>query len=169
MILSYWRAWRENGWTPIDAVAYAQAWQQFGGSVATHPDVVERLAGLVGIPVRYLGWVVAGRLCAAMPTWGRHVALSKDVLKREGKRGMLDLGNAEIILPVAEDAQIRVRHRMRYVSALNAQNMRGSLSSLKVWRWLVIPMITARSFVTTSVESNACWRRRAVVSDRCWN
>ncbi|MET3456943.1 hypothetical protein ABIC88_003525 [Pseudomonas kilonensis] len=125
MILSYWRAWRENGWTPIDAVAYAQAWQQFGGSVATHPDVVERLAGLVGIPVRYLGWVVAGRLCAAMPTWGRHVALSKDVLKREGKRGMLDLGNAEIILPVAEDAQIRVRHRMRYVSALNAQNMRG--------------------------------------------
>ncbi|SDB44271.1 Mig-14 protein [Pseudomonas sp. NFACC23-1] len=125
MILSYWRSWRESGWTPIDTVAYAQAWQQFGGSVATHPDVVERLAGLVGIPVRYLGWFVDGQLCAAIPTWGRHVALSKDVLKREGKRGMLDLGNAEVILPVAEDARIRVRHRMRYVSELNARNMTG--------------------------------------------
>ncbi|MGX9569034.1 GNAT family N-acetyltransferase [Pseudomonas viciae] len=124
-MLSYWRAWRESGWTPIDAAAYALAWQQFGGSVATHPDVVERLAGFVGIPVRYLGWFVDGQLCAAIPTWGRHVALSKDVLKREGKRGMLDLGNAEVILPVAEDTRIRVRHRMRYVSALNAQSITG--------------------------------------------
>ncbi|WP_370871024.1 GNAT family N-acetyltransferase [Pseudomonas sp. FP198] len=125
MILGYWRAWRENGWTPIDAVAYAQAWHQFGGSVATHPDVVERLAGLVGIPVRYLGWLVDGQLCAAMPTWGRHVALSKDVLKREGKRGMLDLGNAEVILPVSQGAQVRLRHRMRYVSELNAPHIIG--------------------------------------------
>ena len=58
MILSYWRGWRENGWTPIDASAYAQAWQAFGGSVATHPQVVERLSGLAGIAVRYLGWFV---------------------------------------------------------------------------------------------------------------
>jgi CelD/BcsL family acetyltransferase involved in cellulose biosynthesis len=82
--------------------------------------VVERLAGLADIPVRYLGWFVAGELRAAMPTWGRHLALSKDVLKREGKRGLFDLGNAEIILPAAEDARVRVRHRMRYVSELNA-------------------------------------------------
>lgn len=120
MILSHLRAWREHGWTPIDAAAYAQAWHRFGGSVATHPAVVERLAGLAGITVRYLGWFVSGELHAAIPTWGRHLALSKDVLKREGKRGLFDLGNAEIILPVAEDARIRVRHRMRYVSELNA-------------------------------------------------
>ncbi|CAN1595494.1 Acetyltransferase [Pseudomonas mediterranea] len=125
MILSHWRVWRESGWTPIDATAYAQVWRAFGGSVATHPEVVERLAGLVGIPVRYLGWFVDGHLCAGMPTWGRHVALSKDVLKREGKRCMLDLGNAEIILPVAEEARVRVRHRMRYVSSLNATCLSG--------------------------------------------
>lgn len=123
MILSYLRAWRENGWTPIDATAYAKAWHQFGGSVASHPDVVERLAGLAGLPVRYLGWFVAGELRAAIPTWGRYLALSKDVLKREGKRGLFDLGNAEVILPVAEDARIHVRHRMRYVSELNAQTV----------------------------------------------
>lgn len=122
MILSYWRAWRESGWTPIDATAYARAWQQFGGSVATHPEVVERLSGLAGIPVRYLGWFVDGELCVAMPTWGRHVALSKDVLKRRGKRGLFDLGNAEVILPAAEDARARVRHHVRYMSELNAKN-----------------------------------------------
>jgi hypothetical protein len=55
-MLSHWRAWRERGWTEIDAATYAAAWSRFGGSVATHPQVVERLAGLAAIPVRYLGW-----------------------------------------------------------------------------------------------------------------
>lgn len=115
------RFWRERGWSEISAVDYAAAWQRFGGSVATHPQVVERLAGLAGIPVRYLGWSVSGQLQAALPTWGRHIALAKDVLKRQGKRGLFDLGNAELILPVAEGACVPLRHRARYVSALNAE------------------------------------------------
>jgi hypothetical protein len=121
------RAWRERGWTVIDSNAYAQAWERFGGSVATHPQVVERLAGLAAIPVRYLGWERDGELLAAVPCWGQHLALSKDVLKRAGKRGLFDLGNAEVILPVADDAQVEVRQRMRYVSELNV----GKVRSLK--------------------------------------
>ncbi len=35
------------------------------GSVATHPQVVERLAAFAGIPVRYLAWVENGQLQAA--------------------------------------------------------------------------------------------------------
>nr|WP_276583874.1 GNAT family N-acetyltransferase [Pseudomonas sp. RIT-PI-AD] len=120
MIPRLLRAWYERGWTTLDARAYAEAWARFGGSVATHPQVVERLAGLAGIPVRYLGWVRDGEVQAAVPTWGRHLALSKDVLKRRGKRGLFDLGNAEAILPVAETARVPVRLKMRYVSALNA-------------------------------------------------
>lgn len=119
-MLSHLRAWRERGWTPIDATVYAATWQRFGGSVATHPQVVERLAELAGIPVRYLGWFVGGELQAAVPTWGRHLALSKDVLKKHGQRGLFDLGNAEIILPIAEGARVSLRHRARYVSPLNA-------------------------------------------------
>lgn len=122
-MLSHLRAWRERGWTPIDAAAYADAWQRFGGSVATHPQVVERLAGLAGIEVRYLGWFEQGELQAAIPAWGRHLALSKDVLKQRGKRGLFDLGNAEIILPVAAQAKVQLRHRARYVSSLNAGNI----------------------------------------------
>jgi CelD/BcsL family acetyltransferase involved in cellulose biosynthesis len=126
-MLSHWRAWRERGWTEIDAAAYAAAWSRFGGSVATHPLVVERLAGLAAIPVRYLGWQQNGELVAAIPTWGRYLALAKDVLKQQGKRGLYDLGNAELILPVAPGVRLPLRHRARYVSPLNA----GQVSTLR--------------------------------------
>lgn len=124
-MLEFLRGYRERGWTEIDAATYASTWQRFGGSVATHPQVVERLAGLAGIPVRYLGWERGGELQAAIPTWGRHLALSKDVLKKHGKRGLFDLGNAEIILPAAEGAGAVLRHRARYVSQLNAGAVLG--------------------------------------------
>jgi CelD/BcsL family acetyltransferase involved in cellulose biosynthesis len=119
-MLQFLQGWRERGWRVIDAATYAEVWQRYGGSVATHPEVIERLAELAGIPVRYLGWEKQGELIAAVPCWGRHLALSKDVLKKTGKRGLFDMGNAEIILPVAERAEVPVRQRMRYVSELNA-------------------------------------------------
>ncbi|MGN5592945.1 GNAT family N-acetyltransferase [Stutzerimonas nitrititolerans] len=125
-MLELFRGWRERGWQVIDASEYRRVWQRFGGSVITHPDVVERLATLAAIPVRYLGWDEGGQLVAAVPCWGGHLALSKDVLKRAGKRGLFDLGNAEIILPISEAACVPVRQRMRYVSALNA----GRITSL---------------------------------------
>ncbi|MGH8482880.1 MAG: GNAT family N-acetyltransferase, partial [Pseudomonas sp.] len=73
-MLNHIQGWRERGWHVIDAAAYAQAWQRFGGSVATHPLVIEQLADLAQIPVRYLGWEHNGELKAAIPTWGRHLA-----------------------------------------------------------------------------------------------
>ena len=121
------QAIRERGWTLIDAPVYAQAWQRFGGSVATHPLVVERLAALADIPVRYLGFEQDGELKAAIPTWGRSLALSKDVLKRHGKKGLFDLGNAELILPAAADTQAPLRHGGRYLSELN----QGRFAELK--------------------------------------
>lgn len=127
-MLNRFQGWRERGWSVVDASTYAAAWQRFGGSVATHPLVVERLANLAGIPVRYLAWEPAGELQAAIPTWGRDLALSKDVLKRRGKKGLFDLGNAELILPAAPETQAPLRHRGRYLSALN----QGRFSTLKL-------------------------------------
>lgn len=118
-MLNRFQGWRERGWSAVDACTYAAAWQQFGGSVATHPLVVERLAHLAQIPVRYLAWEQKGELKASIATWGRDLALSKDVLKRCGKKGLFDLGNAELILPVAADAQVALRHRGRYLSSLH--------------------------------------------------
>ena len=119
-MLQFLQSWRERGWQVVDAGTYAEVWQRYGGSVATHPEVIKRLARLAGIPVRYLAWEKQGELIAAVPCWDRHLALSKDVLKKTGKRGLFDMGNAEIILPVAEQAAVPVRQRMRYVSELNA-------------------------------------------------
>ena len=127
-MLNHIQGWRERGWQVIDAQAYAQTWQRFGGSVATHPLVVEQLAELAQIPVRYLGWERDGELKAAIPTWGRYLALSKDVLKRQGKKGLYDLGNAELILPAAADAQAPLRHAGRYLSELN----QGRFANLKL-------------------------------------
>lgn len=124
-MLNHIRALRERGWQAIDASAYADAWQRFGGSVATHPLVIEQLADLAQIPVRYLGWQHNGELKAAIPTWGRHLALSKDVLKRQGKKGLFDLGNAELILPAAADAGAPLRHAGRYLSELNQGRFTG--------------------------------------------
>ncbi|WP_426201643.1 antimicrobial resistance protein Mig-14 [Pseudomonas sp. TWP3-1] len=124
-MLNRFQGWRERGWSLVDASTYAQAWQRFGGSVATHPMVVERLADLAGIPVRYLAWELQGEMQAAIPTWGRDLALSKDVLKRNGKKGLFDLGNAELILPAAADAQAPLRHRGRYLSQLNETRFSG--------------------------------------------
>ncbi len=126
-MLNRFQGWRERGWSVIDAPAYAAAWQRFGGSVATHPLVVERLADLAKIPVRYLAWEQDGELTAAIPTWGRDLALSKDVLKRAGKKGLFDLGNAELILPAAPEAGAVLRHRGLYLSALNE----GRFTALK--------------------------------------
>jgi len=126
-MLNRFQAFRERGWQVIDAKAYAEAWAHFGGSVATHPLVIEQLADLAQLPVRYLGWHQAGELKAAIATWGRHLALSKDVLKRAGKKALFDLGNAEIILPAAADAAAPLRHTVRYLSELN----QGRFSGLK--------------------------------------
>ncbi|MDH1279685.1 MULTISPECIES: GNAT family N-acetyltransferase [unclassified Pseudomonas] len=122
--------WRERGWRPISADLYAQMWERLGGSVMTHPQVVSRLSALAGISVRYLGWPLQGELRAAVPVWGRHLALSRDVLKRQGRRDLFDLGNAEVILPIAAGAMAPVRQRMRYVAALHE----GGISTLRKQR-----------------------------------
>ena len=124
-MLNRLQGWRERGWAVVDASTYAEVWHRYGGSVATHPMVVERLAHLAGIPVRYLAWAQNGDVQAAIPTWGRDLALSKDVLKRNGKKGLFDLGNAELILPAAADTQAPLRHRARYLSALNEGRFAG--------------------------------------------
>lgn len=118
--------WRERGWRSISAELYRETWLRLGGSVATHPEIVARLSRLADVSMRYLGWPLDGELQAAVPIWDGHLALSRDVLKRRGQRDLFDLGNAEVILPIAKGAMAPVRQRMRYVSALH----QGGISTL---------------------------------------
>lgn len=65
-MFSFFRSWRERGWSSISAEDYSAAWHRWGGSVATHPDFVARLSELSSIPVDYLGWLVDGELQAVI-------------------------------------------------------------------------------------------------------
>lgn len=119
---------RERGWSAISAEDYRAAWLCWGGSVVTHPDIISQLSELAGMRVRYLGWFAGDELQAAIATWGRHLALSRQALKEAGKRGLFDLGNAEILLPVAPQAQgISLRHRAVYLSQAHA----GQIATLR--------------------------------------
>ena len=120
------RAFRERGWVEISASDYEEAWQRYGGSVGTHPAFVERLSTFAKMPVRYLGWQQDGALVAAIPVWGRYLALSKLALKAAGRKRIFDIGNAEVILPVApEGKNIPLRHVTRFLSAHHETHFQG--------------------------------------------
>ena len=120
------RWWRERGWSLCSADEYREIWQRYGGSVATNPDVVERLSDFSGIGVRYLcQHDGSGVPIAGVATWGGYLALSRKVLKQQGKRDLFDMGNAEVILPIAPDATVTLRHKAEYLSAINEQQIRG--------------------------------------------
>lgn len=126
-MLKNFRWYREQGWSEINAEQYAAVWQQWGGSVATHPDVIQKLSDLVAEPVRYLAWFEQGQLVAAIATWGKYFALSKAYLKKHNKRHFFDLGNAEIIFPQAPNTRIQLRHQAQYISELH----QGRVTTLK--------------------------------------
>lgn len=125
IVLNIFRLWRERGWEAISASEYSAHWHTYGGSVISQPEVIGRLGGLAGIPVRYLGWHRDGELLAAVACWGRHLALSKEGLKRHGKKRMFDMGNAEVILPARNDAWAVLRQRADYLGEPNAQSFVG--------------------------------------------
>jgi hypothetical protein len=125
-ILNRFQRFRERGWSEIPADTYAEVWQRFGGSVATHPQFVARLSNFAALPVRYLGWRQGDEIVAAVATWGRYLALSRVALNAQGKKKIFDLGAAEVILPVEENAEaIPLRHAARYVSARHAAQFSG--------------------------------------------
>jgi len=115
-------SWRESGWQQISPEEYATAWHHYGGSVITHPEIVRRLSVIAGIPVRYLG-----RPGAAIATWGRFLALSRKALKAYGKKGVFDLGNAEVVIPCSPSTSFPLRFRMPYLSELHV----GQIGNLK--------------------------------------
>jgi hypothetical protein len=136
-MLNCFQSFRERGWMPISAADYAKVWQNFGGSVATHPAFVERLSALAGMSLRYLGWLHAGEIVAAVPVWGRYLALSKAALKAAGKKGLFDLGNAEVCLPVKPGLGLNIplRHKGRYLSARHEQDFAGLRRQKEALAW----------------------------------
>jgi hypothetical protein len=139
-----WLAWwRRRGWQEIDIATYATAYNQFGGSVITHPEFITKISHLVGIPLHFYGHFENNKLLAAVPVWepffaGAYIAGHRRALKRAHQDNNVDLGNMEIILPIATGvAAMPLKFSAHYISAINALQIKAlrpaaaSISMLK--------------------------------------
>lgn len=82
--------------------------------MATHPQIVERLAHLAQIPVRYPGWEQDGELKGAIVTWGATWPCPRTC--SSAARAACLICNAEIILPIAADAQVIAPSKRKHIS-----------------------------------------------------
>jgi hypothetical protein len=112
-----------TSWRTISTEEYHDAFARFGGSFAVHPRVVALVASLAKRPVRYAGLRYQDELVAAVPLWGRYVVASRRALGAYGKSRLIDLGDSEVLLPIAENARVNAPFKIRRLSALNADTI----------------------------------------------
>jgi len=115
--------WYQKGWEPINKEMYASAYANWGGSLATHPDFIEKMSDLVSIMPRHFGYFDNKHLVAAVATWGHFIAGDKRALKKHRRYHDVDLGNMEIILPIAPNAKVPLGFKMEGLSALHANQI----------------------------------------------
>ena len=121
------RFWREAGWQEVVPDVYSDAYERFGGSVLTHPVMVEAVSSMTQMPLRYVARYDGDDLIAALPLWGKFIAGSKKPLKKARKNRIVDTGNAEVILPLKADHSFDIRFSGSFLSSLHTD----SITSLK--------------------------------------
>lgn len=112
-----------NFWRTISAEDYEAAFLRFGGSFAVHPRVVALVSSLAQRPVRYAGLMRRGELLGALPLWGEHIAATKLALEFYGVADLIDVGDAEVVLPIADDVRINLPFKANMISGLHARNI----------------------------------------------
>jgi len=136
-----------KGWLAVDQAAYAQAYEQFGGSVLSHPDVLKAIEAMVDLPIQYYAFEQVGELQAVIPVWKKYIAGSKLSLKKLSRKGLVDFGNAEYILPIASKARIELPVQGDNLSRLHATNISN-----------LVPANTAISLSKSSLEFSKKFR-----------
>jgi len=116
-----------KAWDKVDSEVYTQAYQSFGGSVLSHPSVLKAVEEIVEIPVQYYALEQAGERVAVIPVWGKYIAASKLALKKLSRKGLVDFGNAELILPIAIEAQFKLPVQAGNISQLHVANINNAV------------------------------------------
>jgi hypothetical protein len=104
-------------------VDYHFAFERFGGSFAVHPRVVDLVCALSRRPARYMGLAHGGEIVAAAPLWGERVLATRAALDAYGASALIDVGDAEVVLPVARDIRIEMPFAAATLSDLHAANI----------------------------------------------
>ena len=115
-----------KGWVSVTHADYAHAYQQFGGSVLSHPEVLQAIEAMADLPIQYYSFEQAGTLQAVIPVWKKYIAGSKLGLKKMSRKGLVDFGNAEMILPISASAKIELPVQVDNVSQLHTATISNS-------------------------------------------
>lgn len=115
--------WRKQGWEDAGPETYAAAYQRFGGSFITHPDVLARLSGLLDLPLTFVARFDNGEVIGALPLWGKHIAGTKSAMRKSGRRDWVDMGNPEVILPLSRKHRFTLRYRVKFLSEKNREQL----------------------------------------------
>ncbi len=111
---------RTLGWRTVSPQDYRRCYESFGGSVVTHPDVLEFLHARLPLVPHYLGIDGDhGELAGAACRWGDRLAGDERSL-RDIVRPDYDLGAPEIVLPCSARARPWTRLLMLKTSHLSA-------------------------------------------------
>ena len=116
---------RKKGWSEINFQQYQSAYQQYAGSVLTHPEFVQAMSAVTQIETTFYGWFEDEQLIAATPVWGKYLAGHKKALKKASCRHKVDMGNAEVILPIAKQIQLTLPCRADHVSCVNQSQIKA--------------------------------------------
>ncbi|PHS73633.1 MAG: GNAT family N-acetyltransferase [Cycloclasticus sp.] len=112
-----------KGWHEVGVDDYSAAYDKFGGSVLSNPDVLNAIAVVVDLPIQYFAYKNIDGVQAVIPVWKNWVAGSKLGLNKMSRKGMVDFGNAELILPISEKANLALPVRANNLSLKNRSNI----------------------------------------------
>lgn len=147
---------RSLGWQTLSHQEYAQTWQRFGGSVITHPDILDFIQQRFDCSPLYLGKPDGqGGFAAAIATWGKSLAGDKEALVRLGIEDRYDFGSPEVMLPLGPEFHGMLGYRSKFVSQVHQAQISNSSSNNRT-RTICL----AKGLGPDGMSGRSCQRRR---------
>ncbi len=103
---------------------YKQCYEAFGGSFITHPEVIRAISNLIDMPLDFKACYQSEKIAGYVALWGDYLAGDTSVHQENDPLCLVDLGNAEIILPLKPSGKVSLPAKgellsERHVSQLN--------------------------------------------------
>ena len=125
------RKWQLSKWANLDASGYKKFFAQCGGSIHVHPDVVNMLSEIRGLEPEFRGLYDGNNIVAALPLWPEGIVGSQSTLKAAAQSNVMDIGDAELILPIDPryGRRIWIPGGAEMISAIHLREISGLVAS----------------------------------------
>lgn len=115
-----------NKWEKIEKEQYNNAYQNFGGSLINHPDILDLITNLTNVKTEYYGYVENGNLIGAIASWGKYIAGDRFALEKKGIRKVIDFGCPDLILPLLKNKKFYIPFKSHFLSSQNTSQFKNS-------------------------------------------